>query len=356
MKKPNGPGILRYDITSDSCYNRYMPNVDDDLRREYYITSIEYSRNIAVSSPGTKQIYILNWLSLAVALSVVQFTDAVGYVGSVADLTFDPSQNLLITCSSVDPNKACTVIDYTKISPIALKTVQLPTGAAAGAAPALTAQTQVWVAAYPQSNYIALSWLNYIYIADVAAPYATTAAAPQLAAYVARAEISPALSDLKMINTEFEYTDVYALTGRELKPIRLFDNAPPYRCFEGCVTAAANNCPQNSFQSAGCDTGKCSVAGYSVGTGALPCKKTMTNQLPFGGLYIRPVDANPVNSAGKVCTGGSGENPGILGVGGDDSALIAILVLAGSVLCLAAVGALMCAAMGGSGGGFSFNL
>ena len=344
MKAPNGAGVLRWDVTKGDCYNRLTANVPEDQGKEYYLVAIEYTRNLAVSSPGAQKIWILNFLNLAKPVVSIAFTSDVGYVGSVTDLNKDPERCLIITCSSIDKAKACTSIDYRKSTPTVDKRIALD-----AASPTLTAGTRVWVASFPQTDYVAFSWNTAIYVANLGDFTAAIGATPNMVNYRPLATVTPALTEIAMIDAQFEYTDLYVLTGNRLAPVRFVETDPNPRCFEGCP--AATGCSQNSFQSSGCkDSGTCNAAGYTFTLGGLPmpCRKIIKNQMPLGGLFVTPKSATPVNTDGETC--------GSSGFGSTDDALLISLIVGGSLVVLAGVAICICALLStGSSGGGGYN-
>ena len=294
MKGVNSSGFLRWDTTNnESCFNRYTANLNDDQNREYYISKIKFTRNIAVSGPGSKNIWIFNYLDLTQPIRTLSITDTVGYNGPIADLNFQPELCQMVTCAFVAKDRACTVFDYRQTTLSLIKRISVPNTAPSAS------NGQVWVTTYPLTRFVVVAWVNNIYIVDLGEAR-TTDRPTTPPAYIVLATPTPALTTIASIEADFHFNDLYILLSNQLLPYTFFE-AAKIKCFPGC-NAAATDCPTNSFQSPGCRQGRCIVAqGYTSTLPPMICYKAPTTPVPVGGLFLTPKAATPIVTTNNFC-------------------------------------------------------
>lgn len=288
MKGTNSSGLLRYDYHSLSCYNRFSAALADDQGREYHLGMLHFTKNIAVSGPATKNIWIFNIQLIAAPLVSITFADANGFVGSISDINISPEVMHLITCAHNDKTKACTVIDYSKPSVTVIKNIDI----SAVSTSVVAGIDQVKVTSYPQSNYVAIAWNTDIIIAS----------SRNGDNYVQKVQ-SLTLTTVLEIQADFHYADLHILTANSLIPYKLAETDTEKKCHEGCpsiTTKASDHCGNDHYQSAGCIAGKCAT-GFIANT-PMVCYKAPTANVPLGGLVLTPNLALPFTTTDQICS------------------------------------------------------
>ena len=83
MKGDNSAGLIRWDTTKSNCYVNYTGKFEDN-NREYYLEPVRYTRNILVSSPGSRRLLVFNVADITVPVNqiMLQSTPNLGKISA----------------------------------------------------------------------------------------------------------------------------------------------------------------------------------------------------------------------------------------------------------------------------------